>query len=42
MSLEDLHEFIDELQGGLNTTHESIYNTWFSLEQPGQQQAQGG
>ena len=42
MSLEDLHEFIDELQGGLNTTHESISNTWFSLEQPGQQQAQSG
>lgn len=40
MSLEDLHQFIDELQGGLNSTHESISNTWFSLEQAGQQQAQ--
>lgn len=42
MDLEDLHEFIDELQAGLNNTHESISNTWFSLEQPAQQQAQSG
>lgn len=40
MSLEELHEFIDELQAGLNSTHESIYSTWFSLEQASQQQAQ--
>ncbi|MGD8498495.1 MAG: alpha-E domain-containing protein [Chromatiales bacterium] len=40
MSLEQLHAFIDELQAELNTTHESISNTWFNLDQPMQQQAQ--
>jgi uncharacterized alpha-E superfamily protein len=40
MSLEQLHAFIDELQAELNTTHESISNTWFNLDQPTQQQAQ--
>jgi uncharacterized alpha-E superfamily protein len=33
MSLDELHLFIDEIQGELNDTHDQIAQTWFSLEQ---------
>ena len=39
MRIEDiihhgLHEFLDDLQGKLNTIHEAIAETFFSVSQP--------